>query len=60
MPTVVAQHAASWLNDKLMIESGYRLAVVPEGWSGYRRFLSQQQSMLAQKDLSLQRPCSSL
>jgi rhodanese-related sulfurtransferase len=49
-----------WLNDKIVAESGYRLAVVAEGWQGYQRFLSQQQAIVAQKDMSLQRPCNAL
>jgi rhodanese-related sulfurtransferase len=50
----------SLLADAAIAASGYRLAVVSEGWSGYQKFLAQQQAMIAQKDLSLQRPCSSL
>lgn len=49
-----------WLNDKVVAESGYRLAVVAEGWQGYQRFLGQQQAIVAQKDMSLQRPCNAL
>jgi rhodanese-related sulfurtransferase len=49
-----------WLTDKVVAESGYRVAVVAEGWQGYQRFLSQQQAIVAQKDMSLQRPCNAL
>jgi rhodanese-related sulfurtransferase len=49
-----------WLNDKVVAESGYRVAVVAEGWQGYQRFLNQQQAIVAQKDMSLQRPCNAL
>jgi rhodanese-related sulfurtransferase len=49
-----------WLNDKVVAASGYRLAVVAEGWHGYQRFLNQQQAIVAQKDMSLQRPCNAL
>jgi rhodanese-related sulfurtransferase len=49
-----------WLNDKVVAASGYRLAVVAEGWHGYQRFLNQQQAIVAQKDMTLQRPCNAL
>jgi hypothetical protein len=52
--------ASRWLTDKVIAESGYRVAVVAEGWQGYQRFLSQQQAIVAQKDMSLQRPCNAL
>ena len=59
------QHAqlletSRWLTDKVVAESGYRVAVVAEGWQGYQRFLKQQQAIVAQKDMSLQRPCNAL
>lgn len=49
-----------WLTDKVVAESGYRVAVVADGWQGYQRFLKQQQAIVAQKDMSLQRPCNAL
>jgi rhodanese-related sulfurtransferase len=49
-----------WLSDKVVTESGYRVTVVAEGWRGYQRFLNQQQAIVAQKDMSLQRPCNAL
>lgn len=49
-----------WLNDKTVAESGYRVALVAEGWHGYQRFLNQQHAIVAQKDMSLQRPCNAL
>lgn len=49
-----------WLNDKVVAESGYRVAVVAEGWQSYQRFLTRQQAIVAQKDMSLQRPCNAL
>lgn len=58
----VAQIAEAnrWLNDKVVADSGYRVAVVADGWQGYQRFLNQQQAIVAQKDMSLQRPCTAL
>jgi rhodanese-related sulfurtransferase len=49
-----------WLNDKVVTDSGYRVAIVADGWQGYQRFLNQQQAIVAQKDMSLQRPCNAL
>jgi hypothetical protein len=55
-----ALETSRWLTDKVVAESGYRVAVVAEGWQGYQRFLTQQQAIVAQKDMSLQRPCNAL
>lgn len=58
--TVQSEEVNRWLNEKVITDSGYRISILAEGWQGYQRFLKQQQAIVAQKDISLQRPCNAL